>query len=63
MFPIPDALVQTANERLGAHGLAWLDRLPAILSACERRWSLRSGAPFPRISDATVEATRRAMAP
>jgi hypothetical protein len=30
--------VQTTTDLLGAAGLAWLDRLPAILGACEQRW-------------------------
>jgi streptomycin 6-kinase len=50
MYAIPNALVQTTTDLLGADGLAWLDRLPAILGACEQRWSISLGPPFPRIS-------------
>jgi len=35
-----------ANCRKTARGAAWLERLPAVLSSVERRWSLRLGAPF-----------------
>src|SRR3989442_1384851 len=32
-------------ELFGEEGRAWLDRLPAILAACEERWNLTIGAP------------------
>ena len=55
MLPIPEALVRTTTDLLGADllgadGLAWLDRLPAILGACAERWPITLGPPFPRIS-------------
>ncbi len=31
-------------------GRSWLDRLPAILAACETRWHLKIDAPFPNLS-------------
>lgn len=50
MFAIPDAFVRTQTEVHGAAGRAWLDRLPAILDACARRWGLTLGPPFPNLS-------------
>ncbi len=37
-------------ELAGAEGRAWLDRLPAILAACEERWELTIGAPVNNLS-------------
>jgi streptomycin 6-kinase len=34
----------------GAAGRDWLDRLPALITGCEERWSLEIGAPFPELS-------------
>jgi hypothetical protein len=31
-------------------GWAWLDRLPALLAACDRRWGLKMGVRFPNQS-------------
>ena len=30
----------------GEEGVAWLERLPAVLAECERRWDIRIGPPF-----------------
>jgi streptomycin 6-kinase len=38
------------REVYGAEGEAWLQRLPAILADCERRWSLEAGLPFEPLS-------------
>jgi len=37
-------------ELFGEEGRAWLDRLPAILAACEERWNLTIGAPVGNLS-------------
>src|SRR5437588_1071451 len=37
-------------ELFGEEGRAWLDRLPAILAACEERWNLTVGAPVGNLS-------------
>ena len=49
-FVIPAELARTAAEVQGAAGLAWLDRLPATVAECARRWSLAVGPPFARLS-------------
>ena len=35
---------------LGAPGVAWIERLPAIVNACAQRWSLTLDPPFPQLS-------------
>lgn len=50
MFAIPDEFVRTQIEVHGAVGRAWLDRLPAILDACARRWGLTLSPAFPHLS-------------
>ncbi len=40
MLPIPETFVQTQIELNGAVGHAWVERLPAIVDACARRWDL-----------------------
>jgi streptomycin 6-kinase len=41
-------------------GQAWLDRLPALLAACERRWGLTIGVRFPSQSPHYVAPAVRA---
>jgi streptomycin 6-kinase len=50
LFVVPDQFAQFMIELYGTEGLAWLDRLPAILAACEQRWGLRIGLPFAQLS-------------
>ncbi len=50
MFIIPEDFARFMTEIFGEEGRAWLDRLPAILSACEERWSLTIGAPISNLS-------------
>src|SRR5579883_2348319 len=50
MFVIPPDFVQRVNEFRGADGQAWIERLPAILADCERRWELMPLPPFPYAS-------------
>lgn len=45
MFIIPEYFARFMLELAGEEGRAWLDRLPAILAACEERWNLTIGAP------------------
>ncbi len=49
-FHIPDSLIHTNTEQRGEPGVEWLQRLPSILSECERRWHLTLGSPFPQLS-------------
>ena len=50
MSSLPNQLIRTAIELRGAAGAEWLERLPAIIADCERRWSLTVDSPFPEIS-------------
>jgi streptomycin 6-kinase len=43
---IPDDFIRKASAFHGEEGLAWIERLPAILINCEKRWSLRFAPPF-----------------
>lgn len=45
-FTIPEELVRTVLELNGAAGRNWLDRLPAIVDDCARRWSLTMAPAF-----------------
>jgi len=46
MFIIPDDFMQKASAFHGEEGLAWLKRLPTILTNCEQRWGLTIAHPF-----------------
>ena len=50
MVNIPDPFAQFMFELHGDKGRVWLERLPAILAACEQRWHITLGTPFPNIS-------------
>lgn len=50
LFFIPDDFARTTAELHGAAGVEWLDRLPAIVADCARRWSLTVGPPFTDLS-------------
>lgn len=49
-FAVPKGLVRTTAEMRGPEGLAWLERLPAIVADCARRWSLTIAPPFAELS-------------
>lgn len=49
-FSIPDSLVRTRTELHGSAGADWARQLPALLADCERKWSLKIGSPFLRLS-------------
>jgi streptomycin 6-kinase len=62
MFIIPEDFIQKASAFHGQEGLAWLRRLPAILTNCEQRWGLTFARPFAYPSYAyhyVAPATRR----
>jgi streptomycin 6-kinase len=64
MFEIPEKFVRQMLAFHGAKGQKWIERLPAILAACERRWGLTIGAPFSNLSFHYVtSATNRAGEP
>ena len=50
MFIIPEDFALFMIELFGEEGQAWLDRLPAILATCEKRWNLTIGAPVDNLS-------------
>ncbi len=50
MFIIPENFARFMIELFGEEGRAWLDRLPAILAACEERWNIKIGAPVDNLS-------------
>jgi streptomycin 6-kinase len=50
MFEIPAQFVQRMLVFHGVEGQKWIERLPTILAACERRWGLTIGAPFSNLS-------------
>jgi streptomycin 6-kinase len=43
MFSYPEQFVRTQTDLHGPDGLVWLDRLPAIVNDCARRWDLKLG--------------------
>jgi streptomycin 6-kinase len=50
LFIIPEDFTNFMIELFSEEGRAWLDRLPAILAACEERWNLTIGAPVGNLS-------------
>ncbi len=50
MFIIPDDFKREMIALHGDKGHIWLDRLPAILAACEERWAITIGSPFANLS-------------
>ena len=46
MDKVPATFARTIQEVFGERGAVWLDRLPATIANCERRWSLTVGPPF-----------------
>ena len=46
MFVIPEDFARDMIALGGEEGRAWIERLPAILAACEQRWGLTIGLPF-----------------
>jgi streptomycin 6-kinase len=47
---IPGDFAQTMLELYGDNGRAWLANLPALIAACEQRWSLQVGEALPNLS-------------
>lgn len=50
MFIIPEDFANFMIEIAGEEGRAWIERLPAILAACEERWNVTIGAPVGNLS-------------
>lgn len=49
-FIVPNDFARKTIALRGADGLAWVQRLPTILAACEQRWNLTLGPPFAPLS-------------
>ena len=47
---IPGEFARRIERAYGDDGRAWLERLPALVDECERRWSLTAGPPFAPLS-------------
>ncbi len=50
MFDIPATFARFVLQFSSDEGRTWLERLPAILTACEQRWDLTLGSPFPNLT-------------
>lgn len=59
MLNIPDTFKRFMVELHKDEGRSWLERLPAILAACEERWGLEIEAPFSNLSFHYVTQARR----
>lgn len=57
---IPDNLISTHVQMRGEEGAEWVRKLPGLLAACERRWSLTVISPFPGLWYNYVALARRA---
>lgn len=47
---VPQPFADMMIEMYGDKGVTWLRQLPALIDACERRWSLTALPPFPDLS-------------
>lgn len=59
MFIIPDEFAQARITYQGEDGQRWMQRLPTILAACEERWNITIGTPFPNLSYHYVTSATR----
>jgi streptomycin 6-kinase len=50
MFIIPDTFARFMVTLYGEEGREWIERLPAILAACERCWHITIATPFSNLS-------------
>ena len=50
MFIIPETFARFMVTLYGEEGRAWIERLPAMLAACERRWNITIEPPFDDLS-------------
>lgn len=60
MYSFPEHFVRTQTDLNGPAGLIWLERLPAVLAACARRWDLTLGPVMEPLTYNYVVAARRA---
>ena len=57
---VPPGFRKTILEVHGERGRAWLERLPALVAECQRRWDLRVFPPFEPLSYNYVSPAQRA---
>ncbi|HEX6384095.1 MAG TPA: aminoglycoside phosphotransferase family protein [Anaerolineae bacterium] len=55
---LPDDFVRTTVDLFADEGIAWLERLPALIAECEQRWSLTVQPPFPLSYNYVAPAVR-----
>lgn len=60
MFVIPDEFARARIAYQGEDGARWISALPTVLAACEARWNITIGAPFPNLSYNYVASATRA---
>lgn len=60
LFLIPEKFARFMIELSGEEGQIWLDRLPTILTACEKHWHLTIHAPVTNLSFNYVAPATRA---
>jgi streptomycin 6-kinase len=60
MRAIPENFARTTIELYAERGAQWLERLPALVADCERRWSLTVQPPFEPLSYNYVAPATRA---
>jgi len=49
-FPIGEKLRRKVTGTYGDAGVAWFERLPAVIHECAELWNLEVGSPFPDLS-------------
>src|SRR5437868_6336585 len=47
MYDLPEHFTRLMIEIYGDEGVAWLERLPALIDECAGRWSLKVLPPYP----------------
>ncbi len=47
MLQVPETLAERAGRELGADGRSWIEHLPEVIAAAERRWSLTAQSVLP----------------
>lgn len=49
-FPISEKFRRKVTGVYGDAGVAWIERLPAVVRECAELWGLTVGSPFPDLS-------------
>jgi streptomycin 6-kinase len=59
-YRVPGTVIRANADVHGAAGVAWAQRLPAAIAACQRQWSLELDQPFANLSYNYVAPAGRA---